>query len=419
MAKKADETKMSYAKQHGIPTVSLAEAKQQIMLTITSGQTRGCPVLVGDSGTGKTQIFQQIARELDYKLIVINVANWNLMSGGIPAIQQDDTEDGKHFFHVRVPDMFPRQGEKAILLFDELNRGTPAALATFFNIYEDRRIYDYKLPNSCIVAGTMNPATASYNVTPIEHEAAVRRRVLFMYVLPNFKAWRAHAKGTEFHAVSTVAEAKGKPCHPLILKFLDAQPSNIYDEKARDLHQSYACPSTWETTSEHLYLLAANDIKLASETARIRYAGSIGEQMANGLVEFIHNKTKELNALEILTNYESQRNTVLEFKGELNGKLGQASINVLTLLFSTQPDLPTVLPNLLQFWDDLPEDIAQGAIRGSYDEAVKQNAEPYFKQLMALLNDDSETGFCSQWSTFQLKLHQSVQSVTESITEKS
>ena len=125
MATEKEQTELSYPERMDIPQVTLAEAKKQILLSLRSKQRRGCFILVGESGLGKTQIFNQIQKEENYNIHPIHTAHWGLMGSGIPR----KAEGG--FFDVAVPSIFPKEGEKAILLFDELNQGLKHAISMF------------------------------------------------------------------------------------------------------------------------------------------------------------------------------------------------------------------------------------------------------------------------------------------------
>jgi len=220
-----EEKTMHYAEQHDIPEVSLSEVKKQVVLSIKAQQYRGVPILVGEAGTGKTQIFKQIAKELDRKLIVIHTASYGITGTGVPSVKapENATEEEKmNFFRMRVPDIFPKQGDKAIILFDEINRGAKHAINMFFNLLEDRRMYNYVLPEDCLVCGTMNPATKGYNVTEIAQEPAIRRRVKFYYVVDSFVEFISHAKSKAFHAFSSVKAAKGRKLYPALLSYYEA-----------------------------------------------------------------------------------------------------------------------------------------------------------------------------------------------------
>ena len=392
MTRTKTETQLSYPERLDIPQVTLTEAREQILLSLQSKQRRGCIVLVGESGLGKTQIFSQICREYGYGLNPIHTAHWGLMGSGIPKKSEGD------FFDVAVPSIFPKKGQKSILLFDELNRGLKHAIAQFFTLLEDGRMFNYTLPEDCLVVGTMNPDTAAYAVTNIENEAAIRRRVKFLYVIPEFTGWYSHAQTEHFHAGSR-GPAKGKACHPEVLKYFKANPKLLYDEKARDQGKQYVCPATVETISEDAYNMDAQKISLQSSFAHIRFAASIGVTSATQLVEYIKDHTAMLDATDILPNYNAKTRKIIQrlTKSGQEDKLACLCDNVLTLLYTDQPDVTVTAPNLLRFWNDIPADMTsnlvfqlRGAIAQLPGAKVRAKAQKYLEALMDELGEHKE-----------------------------
>lgn len=392
MATDKKETTLSYAERMDIPQVTLAEAKEQILISMENKQRRGCIVLVGESGLGKTQIFSQICKEKEYSLKPIHTAHWGLMGSGIPRKAEGE------FFDVAVPSIFPKQGEKSILLFDELNRGLKHAIAMFFTMLEDGSMFNYRLPDECLVAATMNPDTAAYAVTNIENEAAIRRRVKFLYVVPDFTGWYNHAKSKNFHAESQ-GPAKDKPCHHDILAYYSANSKLLYDEKAKEQGKQYTCPATIETISEDSYNLESMGLSLISEKARVRFSASIGITGTIQLQEYIKDSTLMLDASDILDKYSKRtQKAVKKLAIDQQEKLADLCENVLTLMFADKPDAKKTAPKFLNFAEDLPPELSANMLFQMKETAVGANARPYLDELMCQLQDYED------WIQMQLEL---------------
>ena len=378
------KTELSYPERLDIPQVTLAEAKEQILMSIELKQKRGAIVLVGESGLGKTQIFGQIAREIGYNLRVIHTAHWGLMGSGIPRKAEGD------FFDVAIPSSFPKPGEKCILLFDELNRGLKHAIDQFFSLLEDGRMFNYTLPEDCIVAGTMNPDTENYSVTNIENEAAIRRRLKLLYVLPEFSGWYNHAKSNEFHA-NTKGPARGKACHPHILEYFKAHPRLLYDGKARDAGKQYICPATVETISEDAYNAESQKIALDSDFVRLRMAASIGNTETTQLIEFLRDSSAMLNATDILNGYKKKAQKAIQsLKGEDNEKLANLCQDIVSSMFADQPDPVKTADCLLRFWKDVPAQLSNSMMEQFQSVAAISHAEKYLTEVMAALADHDD-----------------------------
>lgn len=390
-SKKKEEDTPTYPELLDIPTVTLQEAQLQIELSLTHTQRRGCIVLVGESGLGKTQIFGQIARKYGYQIHPIHTAQYNLMGAGIPRKAEGE------FFDIALPSIFPKEGEKGIILFDEINRGLKHAIAMFFTLLEDGRMFNYVLPPQCIVAAAMNPADAAYAVTKLENEPAIRRRVKFLWVEPNPSDWLTYAATPAFH-YGDCPVARDKPCHPEILSFFSANPKLIYDVKAQKNNKQYTCPATIQTISEDAYLLGSANIELTSENARTRFGASIGLTMAHQLLAYIENHAVIIGADDVLYRPDKTRRLVQQLvKASAHEKLADLAENVLTLLFADLPkNTVQTAENFLSFCRVLPMEQAASFCQQIRAHANTPAREQYLLSLMRELSANDE------WATLQV-----------------
>lgn len=376
----AQAAQHAYATQLDIPSVTLLEAQEQIELGLLASQRRFCPVLVGESGLGKTQIFSQIARKHGYTVMPIHAAQFNLVGAGVPS----RAENGR--FKIAVPDMFPRPEEKVIVLFDELNRAVRHAINMFFTMLEDRRMFDYTLPEHCMVAAAMNPSDDDYNVTKIENEPAIRRRVKFMWVTVSPTDWLNHASTPEFHHGDCVV-ARDKPCHPDILSYFRANLKHVYDVNARKAGKQYVCPANIQTISEDAYVLRSAGRSLTGECARTRFAASIGETAAQQLIAYIENHAVMVGADDVLYRpREASRAIQKLLNDSQHEKLADLSENVLALLFSDLPEnLNQIARNFVKFCTTLPTEQAAAFCQQMRGYADTEKKLEYLRNLMGTL----------------------------------
>jgi hypothetical protein len=343
----------SYFERYGLPNVTIAEALWQIELSIVQNQTRGVWCLVSEAGEGKSQGIHQLARKHNRRVVDIRTSQFSMIGAGVP-----QRADASGHFKIAIPDDFPREGEKCILLFDEINQGQPHALALFFKLIEDRCLYSYRLPDDCIVIALMNPSTGSYAVTKIESNAAFNRRLQKLYVHSTFTDWKKHAQTEDFH----YTDGMKKPCHPMVVRLLTASPSMLYTAKDRERSLQFACPATWQTVSLSLYNLAAAGEDLTSERTETRIAASINTVNAKMLVEFIRNNEILIGPEEILFKYKPKsklRDRVIELQKEAGGDYIRLVQDVAQYLFRERPEPDIVAPQLVQFWADLPMEQSQ------------------------------------------------------------
>lgn len=338
----------TYWDKHDMPRISLNEGLGYLEQTIRHGRKRGVIMMIGDAGVGKTQGVHAIARRHGYNVVDIRTAQFGLMSAGVP-----QRAEGDHF-KIAVPESMPKPGQKSIILFDEVNQGSPQAIAMFFQLLEDRRLYNYELPDETIIVALMNPATADYSVSRIESNAALNRRLKKFYVYSTFSEWLAHAKTNEFH----FSDGLSKPCHPTIQRFLTTTTSALYDDKARSLGKQYASPATWQTVSLDFYMLELDGIPLSSDKARNLVASTIGNTMADTLITYVAKNETLISATEILKNYSPKSKIRKVVREELNkggGDIARLQEEVPTILIAEKPAVDDIADNFALFVADLAE----------------------------------------------------------------
>lgn len=379
-------TSESYWDKYSIPRVSLTEALWQIELSLTANQTRGVFCLISEAGEGKSQGIHGIARKHGRRVVDIRTAQLTHIGAGVPQRADDEGH-----FKIAVPDDFPRQGEKAILFFDEFNQGQPHAIALVFKMLEDRGMYGYKLPDDCLVVIGMNPGNTAYNVTKIEGNPAINRRVKKLYVYNEYNAWKKHAQSDDFHHSDFEG---GKPCHPWVIKFLNTTPQMLYTVKDRDGNKQFACPATWQTVSLDLYHLDAAGVPLVDDRVLNRIASSINTVNAQQLVDYIRNNEVRIAPDEILFKYKKSsklRERVLQLIKEPGGSFPQLVETVALFVFGDKPDADKVSDQLALFWHDMPEELAQAfyqqlgaAAKDGTGGATKENIQYMTKLTSAL-----------------------------------
>ena len=110
------------------------------------------PVLLrGVSGSGKTDIYSQVADQLDHDLIVDRLALMDPVDlRGLPSVTDRSTS-------WMVPDYFPREGcRDTIWFFDEWAQGSTAVQNAAGQLLNERRLGGYKLPDNVVIMAASN-----------------------------------------------------------------------------------------------------------------------------------------------------------------------------------------------------------------------------------------------------------------------
>ena len=379
----------NYWDKYGIPRITIEEAAWNIELSLRNNQTRGCIALISEAGEGKSQLIHQLAAKYERRVCDIRTSQFALIGAGVP--QRANEKTGQ--FKIAVPDDYPQPGEKAIMLFDEFNQGLPHAISMAFKLLEDRGIYNYKLPDDCLVLLLMNPSTANYQVSKIETNPAINRRLKKFYLYTPYSQWKKHAQTEAFHKSDGLA----KPCHPAILKFLDTEPNRLYTVKDRDAYKQFACPATYQTASLDLYNMEAIGESITSERAENRLAATLNTVNARAIVEYVRNNETRIGPDEVLFKYKSKgklRERILKLKDEPGGDYPKLIEVVAHYIFTERPEPNGIAPQLALFWSDMPAELSQAfyqqlgtAAEAGGSESTKENIE-YMKKLTEVLQSD-------------------------------
>jgi hypothetical protein len=408
MAKKkaGDESALGYAQLYDIPQVTIAEAQEQLMISWEQRQHRGAFMLVGEAGMGKSQVVHQVARRVEARVCDIRTAHYGLMGAGIPS-----TKEAKiGFFKTLLPENFPDTTERAMVVFDELNQGLPHAISMFFSLIEDRRMFDYLLPKECMVVGMMNPATDKYQVTSIETNAALRRRLKWLYCIPSFEAWLPHARSDEFHWTDQEALGEPRPCHPDVLAFMETFPKLIYDFDAQRVNKQYMCPATIQTISMDAYALEAAGRSTTDRFAETRYASSVGIGVTKKLVDFMKDRSMTIKPLDVLLRYKKKaRPGVRKLVKKNREKLIELNGNVLEVLFADRPAVEKVAKNLVPFLADQPDEILTAVHTDLNTLAEQKGADEYLEELMYEIAEYRE------WGSIHERLTTNARNVTDDL----
>ena len=154
------------------------------------------PCLLGHTGIGKTQIVEQLARELNLDLIVLHVATlepsdfvglyqiienhtMNCSPGWLPYKEVPaELKDKVELIPHNQGYINPNGG---ILFLDEVNRGHEDIRQALYQLLNTKRIHTYSLPDNYHIVAAANP-TESYEV--YEFDNAAKNRFAWIKFIP-------------------------------------------------------------------------------------------------------------------------------------------------------------------------------------------------------------------------------------------
>lgn len=250
------------------------------------------PLIIGESGIGKTSLIKKLSKEKKEHLITIDA---NLLKegeiGGLPTVEDYETFlDGKHrkgkktvyAVHNKLMEIEEalKEDRNVILFIDEINRCEHSVQQELMNLILNREINSYVLPDSVKVIAAMNPSSkyeafenSEYQV--VDMDPAQEDRFVWIELDSNVNEWIKWGMGKEANI------------HPHILEFISTFPDYLHTPNSRDTIK--ATPRSWERISNAYKVYIKTKDKYPSNIFYNVVKGNVGASIAQDFISFIEN----------------------------------------------------------------------------------------------------------------------------------
>ena len=167
--------------------------------------TNEVPLVVGESGIGKTALAKKLAKENNWSLVVID---GNLLKegeiGGLPTIESYTTTNSNgekienkitvYAVHnkLREIDEEIAKGKSVLLFIDEINRCEHTVQQELMNLILNREINGYKLDENVKILAAMNPSSkygSDFDYQVVDMDAAQENRFVWLNMEPDYNQW--------------------------------------------------------------------------------------------------------------------------------------------------------------------------------------------------------------------------------------
>ena len=275
-------------------------------------ESKAVPLLVGESGIGKTALAKALCEKNNYHLITID---GNLLKegeiGGLP-ITEDYTvnSNGKlinrkrtvyavHHKLQEIDKVLMEDSSKTILLFiDEINRCEHVVQQELMNIILNREINGFGIPPQTLIMAAMNPSGkansfsfSEYQV--VEMDPAQENRIVWVEVESDVGNW------LEWGKTSCEVAGDEQYIHNDVLDFIAAFPQYLHKPESQDSIK--ATPRSWERVSNTYKIIINHRDKYEKDIFYNVIKGNVGSLIAQEFVNFITDKSKNyVTAAEIL-----------------------------------------------------------------------------------------------------------------------
>ena len=216
-------------------------------------------LLMGAPGIGKTQIMEQIARELHIALVSYTITHHTRQSAiGLPFIQEKEY-DGKKYSVTEytmseiissVYDQMEKTGcREGILFIDEINCVSETLAPTMLQFLQCKSFGNQKIPEGWIIVAAGNPP--EYNKSVRDFDVVTLDRVKKIDVEPDFGVWKEYAYQAGIHGA--------------VISYLELKKENFYHMETRVDGKRFATARGWQDLSELLTVYESLGIEADQE----------------------------------------------------------------------------------------------------------------------------------------------------------
>ncbi|MER0280219.1 ATP-binding protein [Clostridioides difficile] len=359
--------------------MNFIDTLKSVDLILSTGEV---PLIVGESGIGKTALAKKLAEENNWSLVVID---GNLLKegeiGGLPTIEsyvgvnsngyKIEKKTTVYAVHnkLREIDEEISKGKSVLLFIDEINRCEHTVQQELMNLILNREINGYKLHDDVKILAAMNPSSkygSDFDYQVVDMDAAQENRFVWLNMESEHTQWLKWAvdEGIEREVV----------------EFISTFPEYLHKINEDDVR---ATPRSYERVSKiyKVYKEKNNSIPRAVFLNVIK--GNIGKVIAEEFISFIESDSKPLISYEDVFLGESMDDSIIErVKDESHTRLYLSAMNILKNLElnikNDKYESNQYINRFIEFLKVYPVDLMIGImkdIRNSYTEVYKKAIE--------------------------------------------
>ncbi len=359
--------------------MNFIDTLKSVNLVLSTGEV---PLVVGESGIGKTTLAKKIAKENNWSLIVIN---GNLLKegeiGGLPMIESyakvnvkgDKLEKKTTVYAVhnklREIDEEISKGKTVLLFIDEINRCEHTVQQELMNLILNREINGYKLHEDVKIVAAMNPSNKydpDFDYQVVDMDAAQENRFVWLHMEPDYLQWLDWA-------IDAGTEQK-------VIEFISTFPEYLHKINEDDIR---ATPRSYERISSIYKMYKEKKDSIPRSVFLNVIRGNVGKLIAEEFVSFVESDYRSLISYEDVFSGDSLNESIMErIKNESHTRLYLSAKNILKNLESTINNDTVAssasIDRLIGFLKTYPVDLMIGImkdIKNSYPEVYKHAIE--------------------------------------------
>lgn len=343
--------------------------------------TEEVPLVVGESGIGKTALAKKLAKDNNWTLVTID---GNLLKegeiGGLPTVESyvgvdangNNIEKKTTIYAVhnklREIDEEINEGRSVLLFIDEINRCEHTVQQELMNLILNREINGYKLPENVKILAAMNPSSkygSDFDYQVVDMDAAQENRFVWLNMEPDYNQWIKWAIGSGI-------ESK-------VVEFISTFPEYLHKINDDDVR---ATPRSYERVSKTYKMYKEQQDTIPRSVFVNVIKGNVGKVIAEEFVSFVESNYSPLISFDDVFSRENLDENVIEtIKNESHTRLYISAMNILKTLenkMSEDKDSIFLINRFVEFLGIYPIDLMVGIMKDmkiSYNEVYKKAIE--------------------------------------------
>ena len=343
--------------------MNFIDTLQSVKLILATGEV---PLVVGESGVGKTALAKRLAKDNNLSLIVID---GNLLKegeiGGLPTVEAYSKLDsnGNTIEHkttiyavhtkLRQIDEEISKGNSVLLFIDEINRCEHTVQQELMNLILNREINGYTLHENVKILAAMNPSSkygSDFDYQVVDMDGAQENRFVWLNMESDHTAWLKWA-------IEEGIEEK-------VIEFISTFPEYLHKFNEDDVR---ATPRSYERVSKSYKVYKDKKNEIPKKVFLNVIKGNVGKVIAEEFVSFIEADHKPLITFEEVFEGETLNEEVKnKIKSESHTRLYLIAINILKVLeknIENYNDKTSVIDRIIEFIKEYPVDLMVGIMK--------------------------------------------------------
>ena len=309
--------------------MNFIDTLKSVELVLATGEV---PLIVGESGIGKTALATKLAKKNNWSFIVID---GNLLKegeiGGLPTVESYEAIDSKGNKYVKKTTVYAvhsklrevdreiELGKKVLLFIDEINRCEHTVQQELMNLILNREINGYKLHDDVKILAAMNPSSkygSDFDYQVVDMDAAQENRFVWLKMESDHTAWIKWA-------MDTGIESK-------VIEFISTFPEYLNKINEDDIR---ATPRSYERVSKTYKLYKEQGEVIPRNIFLNVIKGNVGKVIAEEFISFVEAEHSPLISFEdIFTGEELSDEIIEQIRKESHTRLYLSGMNILKAL---------------------------------------------------------------------------------------